>query len=407
MKILLFSTLFPNAANPSLGVFVENRMQHLRKDCDVKVKVIAPVPWFPFRSKVFGVYGQYARAPKYEVRKGVEIWHPRYITVPKVGMRITPTTLYHAGLRAAKKMIAEGFDFDVIDAHYLFPDGIAAAKIAKELGKPFTMTARGSDVTEIGLMDPYRDWIKDACAAAGRVMTVSESLRQDLVDMTGENQKISTLRNGVDLTVFYPLDYKTSRKAILKEIGVDPSFNGKLIVSVGWLIPRKRHDLCIELMARVDKAHLLIIGVGPEETALKLLVESLGLEGRVHFIGRVDHERLKVYHSGVDLLMLMSEREGWPNVLLEAMACGTPVLARAVGGVEEFVNVPEAGLSVQTKTMEDIAQRYSQLMAAYPKREDVRRYAESYSWEETSKAQWRIFSELTPNRDDEKDDRKC
>lgn len=374
-------------------------MRHLIKDENVHVTVVAPVPWFPFTHKFFGKYGQFARAPRYENRNSVDVYHPRYLVLPKIGMRVTPHSLYKAGLAQIKALLASGQKFDVIDAHYFFPDGVAAAQISSKLGIPFTVTARGSDVTEIGHMAPFDQWITQAAAQAGQVMTVSESLRQGLIDLGVDAAKIKTLRNGVDLTMFQPEDYSHARRKLCDDLNLSiPIGDGNrqplFFTSVGWLIKRKRHDLAISIAARYENSHLFIIGEGEEEASLRAHAQALGVAERVHFLGRIAHDRLKNYLSAMDVLMLMSEREGWPNVLLEAMACGTPVLARSVGGVEEFVNVPQAGAAVDSDQVDDLHKGMEAVLANYPNRKDVRAYAEGFSWAETSKAQYVIFRRL-------------
>ncbi len=391
MKILLFSTLFPNAAERTKGVFVENRLRHLKNDADVDVKVIAPVPYFPFTHSVFGTYAQYAKAPLYEQRDGVDIYHPRYLVLPKVGMNLTPHTLYRAGLKMAKELIENGFDFDIIDAHYLYPDGVAASWIATALNKPFVMTARGSDVTQIPDYTRPRQQILKAVTAASHVNTVSESLRQGLIDLGADGSKITTLRNGIDLEMFKSSERNETRKNL--GLGTE-----KVVVFAGLLIERKRVDLILEVTAKIPDLVALIIGDGPELKNLQDQANILGITNRVQFLGQKEHHKLKKYFSAADILLLLSEREGWPNVLLEAMACGTPVVATAVGGVEEFVGrpdaSPESGKFVRSHDAEEIAETVRALLEDYPDREAVRTYAEGFSWEDTSRGQMKIFTQV-------------
>ena len=150
MKILTVTTLFPFANNPKHGVFIETRLKHLKQHFpDVKIKVIAPIPWFPFKQAIFKDYAEYAKAPLSETRFGMEILHPRFFVLPKIGMNLTPKTLEKAIYKSAISLINQGFEFDLIDGHYFFPDGVAIAKVAKKLAKPFTVTARGTDIIRI------------------------------------------------------------------------------------------------------------------------------------------------------------------------------------------------------------------------------------------------------------------
>ena len=173
MKILTFSTLFPNDIQPYHGVFVENRLRHLLERCDgIESRVIAPVPWFPFAGSAFGQYGKYAAAPRRETRHGLEIDHPRYPVIPKVGMTLAPFLLYAASRGPVRRLLESGYDFDLIDAHYFYPDGIAAAMLGRQLGKPVVITARGTDLNLIPQYALPRRMILWAAAQAAGMITV-------------------------------------------------------------------------------------------------------------------------------------------------------------------------------------------------------------------------------------------
>src|SRR5690348_11805889 len=112
MKVLSFTTLYPNAMQPIHGVFVENRLRHLSA-AGVSVKVVAPVPWFPFSGGWAGGYARYANIPRHELRHGLSVSHPRYPTIPKVGMTVAPTLLALAQRPVIAKILADGYDFDL------------------------------------------------------------------------------------------------------------------------------------------------------------------------------------------------------------------------------------------------------------------------------------------------------
>ena len=149
IRTLLFSTLFPSEVRPGHGIFVETRLRELLASGQIQTKVVAPVPWFFSTDDRFGNYARMARTPLRETRQGVDIQHPRYFLPPKVGMNIAPFMLALGAVPAVRRLIGEGFDFDVIDAHYYYPDGVAAAILAWYFKKPFVVTARGSDINLI------------------------------------------------------------------------------------------------------------------------------------------------------------------------------------------------------------------------------------------------------------------
>lgn len=384
MKILTFSSLFPNAEQPSFGVFVENRLRHLLADTDIEAKVVAPVPWFPFQHSAFGRYSAFARVPAREHRHGIDIYHPRFPVIPKIGMRMTPKFLASALARSLKALQRDGFDPDLIDAHYLYPDGVAAAKVARAFNKPVVMTARGSDVTEVGRIPWFRSVIVTATKKCGHVITVSNSLREELAEM-GVATPMTTLRNGVDVERFNILPDVAKRPKGLDDFH---------IVFAGWLIPRKRPELVLKAASLLPGARVTMIGEGPEQGMLHKLAQSLGITSRVTFLGQQPPENMPDLLGRADLLMLPSEREGWANVLLEAMACGTPVVSNAVAGALDLVVVPEAGRLVREQTAEAYADAIKDLVANHAGRAAVRRYAEQFGWHEVSLGQKSIFEEV-------------
>lgn len=390
LNLLVFSTLFPHKGEPTQGIFVENRLRHLLQDEDVNAIVIAPVPWFPFKSNIFGSYGRAAQADQVETKNGLKIYHPRYLVIPKVGMLLTPYFLANSAKRAAKKIMQNGAKFDVIDSHYLFPDGVAASRLAKSLRLPFTMTARGSDVTQIALMDRPKRMILRACEAAAHVITVSHSLKKKLTALGADHRNISILRNGVDSDIFRPVD--TDRDEFFEQLGLDPQKS--TIVSAGWLIPRKRVDIVIAAISNLPNSQAIIVGDGPLRRNLETQVKSLKLQNRVKFVGQKNPAEMPQFFSFADVLCLPSEREGWANVMLEAMACGAAVVARRVDGAIELVTADAPGGLVDGDDPESYGHVIEKILAKLPDRNDVRSYALKYSWRSTSSKQMQIFQRI-------------
>ncbi len=387
LKALTYTSLYPNTEMPQLGVFVENRLRNLLHDTDIQSRVFVPVPWFPF-SQYFGEkYAKYARISKTEKRHGINITYWRYFHLPKIGMSIQAFSMAISSYFQLKKIIREGYDFDLIDAHYVYPDGIAAVLLAKLLDKPVVITARGSD------LNVYREYfiprvlIKWATKKANALITVCQALKDVLGDLSVAKEKVTVLRNGVDLELFTPL---MDRDRIRKNFGID----GTTLLMVGRLVSLKGHKLAIQALVSLENINLLIIGEGEEENALKVLVEKLAIGQRVKFLGTVAHSDLPAYYSAADALLLASSSEGWANVILESMACGTPTIATNVGGTSEIICAPEAGVLVKERTAEGIANAIIELMDCYPDRQATRKYAEKFSWLETSLGQEKLFQNI-------------
>jgi len=391
MKILTYSSLYPNAVKPSHGIFVEHRLRQLRTySPDLEACVIAPVPWFPFTHKFFGDYASFAKVAREDSRHGVSIRYPRYPIIPKFGMNLTPWLMYQSTRGEVKRLLDQGFDFDLIDAHYFYPDGVAAMYLAREFNKPFVVTGRGTDLNLIPQFQKPREKLQQVIAEAGHMITVAGALKQYLLEMGALDEQVTVLRNGVDLTLFQPPE---DRAALRASLGI----TGKTLISAGHLIERKGNHLTIEAMVDLPDWQLYLVGDGEEEKSLRSLAEQCGVSGRVHFVGRVDQATLCQYYGAADVLVLASSREGWANVLLEAMASGTPVVASPVDGTPEVVASAAAGGLMHNLSAEAIVQAVNVLESAMPGREETRDYAEKFDWDATSQGQLDVFAKVIAN----------
>jgi teichuronic acid biosynthesis glycosyltransferase TuaC len=379
VRILTFTTLYPNAAQPRHGLFVEQRLRQLLRLGGLTARVVAPVPWFPFRSPRFGSYARYATVPTCEQRFGIDVRHPRYLVLPKVGMSVTPWFLARSGTNALQRV--EGFE--LIDAHYFYPDGVAAVLIAQRFGKPVVITARGSDINLLSRFALPRRWIRWAAARAHGVITVSCALKDEMMRLGVAASKITVLRNGVDLDLFRPLE----RTAVRAQLGL----RGRTLLCVGNLLRSKGQDIAIEALARLPDTELVVVGEGPDRRVFEVLARSLDVATRVRFVGGLPPEDLVRYYTAADALLLPSEREGWPNVLLESLACGTPVVASRVGGAVEIVRSEVAGALVAQRSAAAFADALQRLFAHPPERDATRRYAEGFGWEDVARAQRELY----------------
>ena len=391
IRTLLFSTLYPSAARPIHGIFVETRLRELLAGGAVQTRVVAPVPWFPFENPRWGEYARMARTPLREQRHGIEVIHPRYVLIPKVSMTMAPLLLALACLRPVRRLVEEGFDFDLIDAHYFYPDGVAAALLARHFRKPLAITARGSDINLIADHALARRMMLWAARSADECIGVSQHLVDRMKALGIPVSRLRMMRNGVDLNLFRPLD----RTAARAKIGIE---GDPLLLSVGNLLPLKGHDVCIDALAHLlpdyPGAGLVIAGAGPEAENLTLHARRRGVDERVHLVGAISHADLAHWYNAADLLLLASSREGWPNVVLEAMACGTPVIGSAVGGIPEIMGRGQAGRLVTSRDGVAFAGAVREQLRAGIDRATVRRYAEAFGWDPTTQAQIELFTRL-------------
>lgn len=387
IRTLTFTTLYPSETIPHHGIFVEQRLRHLLQSGEVETRVVAPVPWFPFKHRSMGQYGQFASIPRIESRHGIDIAHPRFPLIPKIGMSISPLLMAMALRSSLKAGDEEAGGFDLIDAHYFYPDGVAATLLGRWLNKPVVITARGTDINLIPEYTMPRKWILWAARHCAAMITVSDALRDRLIELGADAGKVRTLRNGVDLDLFCPSDDK---KTLRRKLGV----NGWTLLSVGNLIESKGHHLAIEALQHLRDVHLIIIGEGKLREGLEKLAERLGVANRVRFVGALPHNDLPQYYNAADALILASSREGMANVILESIACGTPVAATSVGGNPEVLSDRRAGVLIEGFTVSAVSDAIRSLMNNRRSRKDTRIYASQFSWDRTTKGQIELFQEV-------------
>lgn len=387
IRLLTYTTIYPSSALPLHGVMVENRLRELLASDRLEARVVAPVPWFPSGAARFGRYAKYNATPPHETRHGTSIAHPRYLVVPKVGVSAAPALLAAGTYRAVAKQASS---FDLIDAHYFYPDGVAATLIAARLGKPVVITARGTDVNVLPNLPIPRRWIRWAARRCDAIITVSSGLRDALLELDIGPKRIDVLRNGVDLTAFAPLEREDARR----QLGWAA---GKTLVCVAKLDGAKGQDLAISALRDLPEYRLVLVGQGPMLERYQTMAREIGVADRVTFMGAVPHGELARLYSAADASILASAREGMPNVVLESLACGTPVVATQVGGIGEILN-PDVGVMLEERSVPALVAGIRKLFSALPARETVRRHAETLDWKQTVDGQLALYRDVLEAR---------
>lgn len=375
-RVLSLATLFPNAHRPRFGTFVARQFEALaaRDDCDVTV--INPIGVPPI---AFGRYAPLAKSAVSGVEHGVSVYRPRFTLIPKIGGRYNPAMIARATLPLARKLHAEN-PFDVVDAQFFYPDGPAAARIAAELGLPLSIKARGSDILHWGNTPYALTMMREACDQAAGLLSVSKALARDMADLGLPSDKITIHYTGLDRALFYPRDRTQARAYLASEFGVNIDENAPILTSTGALISIKGQGLIIGALAHHPKAHLLLVGGGPDRPALEAQAAEERVSDRVHFLGLLDHVALPQILSASDAMVLPSTREGLANAWVEALACGTPLVITDVGGARELVTSPAAGEIVE-RNAASIAEGIYKVLAASHAPERIAECATHFSWD--------------------------
>jgi teichuronic acid biosynthesis glycosyltransferase TuaC len=373
LRVLTLSTLFPHAAQPTLGVFVERQTLGLAALPDTEVQVVSPIGLPPWPLSRHPHYAPRAALPREEDWKGLHVYRPRFRVWPRFGEARSARAMADALLPILRNLRTR-FPFDVIDAEFFWPDGPAAMHLAHALGVPFSIKARGADIQYWGERPAIAEQVREAGRRADRLLAVSHALKEVMVTLGMPAEAISVHYTGVDLDRFVPVDRVAAKAAL----GV----SGSLLVTAGALIPRKGQAFVIRALEHLPEATLLLVGDGEDRAALETTARPFG--SRVRFLGARPHAELPGLLAAADVMVLPSSSEGLANVWVEALACGTPIVITDVGGAREVLDRPEVRRLV-ARDPAAIAEAIRAILAEPPPPDAIRRTAERFSWDRNAR----------------------
>jgi glycosyltransferase involved in cell wall biosynthesis len=380
--VLVLSTLYPNPAKPRFGTFVARSLEALAKRGDWRVTLVNPIGLPPL---ALGRYRPLADLPELAEEGGITIHRPRFTLIPRIGARRNAAAIARTVLPLARRLHAEA-PLDLLDAQFFFPDGPAAAMIARALGLPLSIKARGSDISFWGEHDFARAQMLEAAHAANGLLAVSRDLARQMAAMGMDEGKITVHYTGLDHDRFRPLQHTRLRAQLSRVLGFAMPDNAPLLACVGALIERKGQDIAIAALKDLPGARLVLVGQGEDEARLRALAASTGVADRVHFAGLIDHDLLPLILSAADVMVLPTLAEGLANAWVEALACGTPVVTTDVGGARELITSETAGRLLSERTPAAVAAAVAAILDAPPAREAVAALTERFSWEANAAA---------------------
>ena len=392
LRVLVLSAVFPNPAQPIRGVFVKERMRRLANHC--RLVVVAPIAWFPLDGLIRGV--DRAAIPTRETRDGLCVYHPRFFCIPRY-FKWLDGLFYVCSLLPFLWKLRREFPFDLIDAHFAYPDGMAAALLGKFFGCPVVITLRGS-IVRLSTYRLHRPQLRWALGAATRVLSVSEALKQVAVALGIPAAKIRVIPNGVDTQSFFPMDQSEARRTLGLPL------HRTILLSVGTIDEHKGHHrvigrLPVILSHHPDLLHVIIGVDRPGQSSrrtLERLIARLGLADHVFIAGERPHDEVPLWLAAADLFCLATKSEGWPNAILEALACGRPVVATRVGGVPEIVTREAFGILVPPGDDDALANAIAQALKRRWDPEPMVAHARAHSWEAAALKVVEEFRRIAP-----------
>lgn len=334
MKLLLFTNLFPTPYDPERGIFTLQLVKRLKHHCEVTV--VCPLPWFP-KWKIlqgFTKYAQFSNTPTHYEIDGITVHSPKYLLIPKLSEN------YHAffmtlGISRFIRKLHQKIGFDVVNSHWLYPDSVAMAKVLENIPIPHIATGLGCDINHETYQPVKGQKILDTLASCEAITVVSKNLKQELVNHNIDENKITVIPNGID-THHFGIQNKDSCRKSLGIYSKRP-----VVLYVGRLSEEKNVSTLIRatsiLVQKNIKMMLYLVGDGPLNSQLNDLVNELGIKNSVKFVGKVSHDQVSLWMGAADYFCLPSLREGCPNVILEALSSGKPVIASRVGAIPDVV----------------------------------------------------------------------
>ena len=378
MRILSISTLFPNPVKPSFGVFVGNQMRAVATRGDVDLTMFSPIGTPPWPLSMRRPYARLREVPQASDAMGLPVHYPRFTLFPKIGGDSNPGRMASAILPLVRQLHEER-PFDLVDAQFFFPDGPAAAIVARELGLPLTIKSRGADIHFWGQRPRALAQMRKAARQAAGLLAVSEALRNDMIALGMPTERIGVHYTGLDREKFHPIERGAARALVSAMPNLNIWSEGSLLVTPGALIPRKGQRLVIEALTRLPEARLALAGAGEDEAHLKALARRLGLDERIHFLGLVDHDTLPHLLCAADVLVLPSASEGLANAWVEGLACGTPIVIPDIGGAREIMKDRSAG-RLAPRSPDGIAEAVLDILSDPPTQAQVAENVSRFSW---------------------------
>ncbi len=392
MNVLLITNLYPNPLEPNRGIFTSQLAEKLAGISDLRV--LSPLPWFPNWSILSGFkeWYKFAQVPEKATIKNIEVGYPKYVVIPKLFGFLQSFSLYLSLVFKIARMNREK-KIDVINAQWMYPDGVAAAYAGKTLGIPVVVSALGCDIN-LYATNAYpmrRRQIMNTLDYAQQSIAISAAQKEVMAhDLGAQQSRLSVILNGVNQDVFKIRD----RGECVKQLSLNAA--ERYILYVGRLSDEKGIIPLLKAIGILYKeslpadVKLLVVGNGELWDECNVLVNSLGIREKVIFKKERPYAEIPTWMGAATLHCLPSYREGCPNVVLEALASGRPVIATRVGSVPEVLNATN-GIMAEPGDEKSIAAALRKGLETQWNAQTIRDSVKDFTWSKMADRYMDVF----------------
>lgn len=386
MRILFISTTFPDATSPARGTY--NSALCAAMADEHQVRVVSPRSFtsaIPFRLK-----GKSYELPEHLKAAGLQADYPTFWYTPRYKQERSGDQMWWSVKKTIKRQIEE-FQPDAVLSYWAHPEGEVGVRAAQLANVPSAVIVGGSDVLLLPKIPKRGERVRDALLQSDTVITVSDGLRDSVIELGTSPERVQTIYQGIDSNVFHQNESRVTAK---QKLGLNEEV--KHLVWVGRIVPVKALDVLIDATKRLKESFpkfvLHLIGDGPERSRLEQRVQTESLAEHVSFEGAIGHDQIADWYRAADVTVMSSDSEGLPNVLRESLACGTPFVSTDVGSIKEIAD-EKYSILVPKQDSNSLAEAIGRSFAAI-----FAQHASDFqprTWKETARETIDLFERLS------------
>lgn len=385
------------------GSFVHNQTKYLLKS-GCKVRVVVPVPFYP--RGIGGIYrwNVYSNIPKEAIIDNIPVYYPRYFRLPGKWFHSLSCYTQYWGLKDIAHSIIKEFKPHIIHAHAVTAAGYVGLMLKNKYDIPLICSLRGSDINVYPYYGKTSMYLtKKLIEKADQLLSVSNSLKIAANQIAKSRREIRVVYNGCEIGVFN----RNKELGVKKRKRFGISHNDKVLIFVGSVSRTKGIFELVNAFIKLNidnpKLHLIIVGDGSALPEIKGIIHANKIEKKVHIFNNRTHNEIPVFLNTADILVLPSYAEGLPNVVLEAMACGLPVIASKVGGIPEAIEDGRSGILVDIQDIDALTRAIEKLIGNKHISEQMgvtgrKIVEEKFNWYRNTEELMSIYEEISKDK---------